>query len=221
MKVFKVKISVAILALLLIITFKANAQKGEFGLRYMPTYSSTDIQLSSGGKVQGNATLGFGAGAILGFNFTKNIGIQGEVIYSSTSQKYKEEDFEREINLKYINIPLMLSLNTGKTKVVNFNLVAGPQIGISVGSSISGLTTDNPDAVLSVKKGDLGVAFGAGLDFGLNPQRSLRAGIGYRGVRGLLDISDNNGTNNTDSYYVFDKARTKSNAVYVGLSYLF
>lgn len=221
MKFLKDKISVAIQALLLIITFNANAQKGEFGFRYMPTYSSTDIQLSSGGKVEGNATLGFGAGAILGFNFTNNIGIQGEIIYSSTSQKYKEVDIERQINLKYINLPLMLSFNTGKLKVVNFNIVAGPQMGISVGSSISGITTDNPDAVLSVKKSDLGVAFGAGLDFGVTPDRSLRIGIGYRGVRGLVDISDNNRTLNTGSYYVLDKAHSKSNSAYIGLSYLF
>ena len=112
--------SVAITALLFIFTFNANAQRAEFGLRFMPTYSSTDIQISSGGTVQGNATLGFGAGALIGFNFSDYIGVQGEFIYSSTTQKYKEEDVERKITLKYVNIPLMLSLNTGKTKAFNF-----------------------------------------------------------------------------------------------------
>lgn len=213
--------SVAILALIFIFTINASAQKAEFGLRFMPTYSSTDIQFSSGGEVQGNATLGFGAGAILGFNFSDYVGIQGEIMYSSTSQKYKEEDNERKINLKYVNIPLLLSLNTGKTKFINFNIVAGPQMGISVGSSISGVATDSMKAVLSVKKGDLGVAFGAGFDIGLNPDRTLRVSVGYRGVRGLLDISDDSDDINNDSYYVLDKAHTKSNAAYIGLSYLF
>lgn len=213
--------SVATLALLFIFTMNANAQKGEFGLRFMPTYSSTDIQISSGGKVQGNATLGFGAGALLGFNFSEYIGIQGEVIYSSTTQKYKEEDNEREINLKYVNIPLLLSLNTGKTKMVNFNIVAGPQMGISVGSSISHVATDSMDAVLSVKKGDLGIAFGAGIDFGLNPARTIRLSMGYRGVRGFFDISDDNGSLDNNAYYVLDKAHTKSNSGYIGLSFLF
>jgi len=213
--------SVATLALLFIFAMDANAQKGEFGLRFMPTYSSTDIQISSGGKVQGNATLGFGAGALLGFNFSEYIGIQGEVIYSSTTQKYKEEDNEREINLKYVNIPLLLSLNTGKTKMVNFNIVAGPQMGISVGSSISHVATDSMDAVLSVKKGDLGIAFGAGVDFGLNPARTIRLSMGYRGVRGFFDISDDNGSLDNNAYYVLDKAHTKSNSGYIGLSFLF
>lgn len=218
---YKIQMSVAILALIFIFTINASAQKAEFGLRFMPTYSSTDIQFSSGGEVQGNATLGFGAGAILGFNFSDYVGIQGEIMYSSTSQKYKEEDNERKINLKYVNIPLLLSLNTGKTKFINFNIVAGPQMGISVGSSISGVATDSMKAVLSVKKGDLGVAFGAGFDIGLNPDRTLRVSVGYRGVRGLLDISDDSDDINNDSYYVLDKAHTKSNAAYIGLSYLF
>jgi hypothetical protein len=217
----KIQMSMATLAFMFILTMGANAQRGEFGLRFMPTYSSTDIQISSGGKVQGNATLGFGAGAILGFNFSDYIGVQGEVIYSSTTQKYKEEDVERKITLKYVNIPLMLSLNTGKTKAFNFNVVAGPQIGISVGSDISGVATDSMNAVLSVKKGDLGVAFGAGFDFGLNPAHTIRLSIGYRGVRGLLDISDDNGSLENGSYYVLDKAHTKSNAGYIGLSFLF
>jgi Outer membrane protein beta-barrel domain len=223
MKVLKHKIqmSVAIMALLFIFSFNANAQRGEFGLRFMPTFSSTDIQISSGGEVQGNATLGFGAGAILGFNFSDYIGIQGEVMYSSTSQKYKEDDVERKINLKYVNIPLLLSLNTGKMKPFNFNVVAGPQMGISVGSSISGVATDSMNAVLSVKKGDLGVAFGAGFDFGLNPERTFRLSMGYRGVRGLFDISDDNNSLDNNSYYVLDKAHTKSNSAYIGLSFLF
>lgn len=213
--------SLAILALILGSAFNSIAQRGEVGLRFMPTYSSTDIQISSGGEVQGNATLGFGAGAVIGFNFSDYVGIQGEVMYSSTTQKYKEEDIERKINLKYINIPLMLSLNTGKTKAINFNIVAGPQIGLSVGSSISGVATDSMKAVLSVKKGDLGIAFGAGFDFGLNQARTFRLSMGYRGVRGFFDISDDSGSINNNSYYVLDKAHTKSNAGYIGLSYLF
>lgn len=210
---------VALLALLF--TFQSHAQRAEFGLRFMPTYSSTDIQFSTGGQVEGSAKLGFGLGAVLGFNFNEIVGVQAEAIYSSTSQKYTEADTEREITLKYVNVPLMLSLNTGKTKAFNFNVVGGPQIGISVGSSITDDGTNALNPILDVKKGDLGVAFGAGVDFGVNPAKNIRVGIGYRGVRGLLDISDNNTTLTTDSYYVFDKARNKSNAGYIGLSFLF
>ncbi len=202
----------------------ANAQKAEFGLRFMPTVSSFDVQSSSGGKIKGEATLGFGFGAFLGFNFNKHIGIQGELIYSSLAQKYNERELERRVNLKYVNIPLLLTLNTGKNNPVNFNIVAGPQIGIRVGSSLvtSGNNgTDEPDAILAAKKGDVGFAYGAGLDFGLNPDRTIRLGIGYRGVLGLFDISDNSNTITTDSYYLLDRSRVNTNAAYIGLSFLF
>ena len=203
---------------------KVDAQKGEFGLRFMPTVSALDFNTSSGGTVKGEAKLGYGFGAFLGFNFSDHFGIQGEVIYNSTSQKYKELDAERKITLKYFNIPLLLSFNTGKSNFVNFNIVAGPQIGISAGSSLQtsgGNGVELPEAILSVKKGDLGFAYGAGLDFGLNQARNIRLGVGFRGVYGLFDISDNSKTSTTDGYYVLDRTKIKTYSGYVGVSILF
>ncbi len=200
-----------------------QAQKGEFGVRFMPTISNFDIQTSDGGKVSGDATIGMGAGIFLGFNFTDHIGIQAEAIYNTHTQKYKEQDEDREIRLKYVNVPLLLSYNTNKMKPVNFNIVAGPQIGISVGTELFTSNGSDPsdEAVLSVKKGDLGFAFGAGLDFGLNAAQTFRLGFGFRGVYGLFDISDNSQSLSTNSYYVLDKAHLKTYSAYAGVSLLF
>ena len=213
----------AVIVSLLLCFNKLEAQKMEFGLRFMPTFSSFEVFTPGNGRQIGDYTNGYGFGAILGYNFTDHIGIQGEVIYSAIGQKYTEVDVERKINLRYVNIPLLLSINTGKSKVVNFNLVGGPQIGISVGSSIftSNDGTDNSNAVLDVKKGDLGVAYGAGLDFGVNSERTIRIGLGFRGVQGLFDISGNNATLSTDGYYLLDRSKVKTYAVYAGLSILF
>lgn len=208
--------------LLIAFLYKANAQSFELGLRFMPTFSSFELQTSSGGTVKGEATLGYGGGLFLGFNFSDYIGIQAEVIYNEASQKYSEVDVERKVDLKYVNIPLLLSLNTGKSKGVNFNIVAGPQIGLSVGSDLFTSNDENaPKAVLSVKKGDLGFAYGAGLDFALNTGRTIRLGLGYRGVAGLFDISDNNDAITTDSYYVLDRTHIRTHSAYIGLSILF
>ncbi|MBP6334658.1 MAG: PorT family protein [Bacteroidia bacterium] len=213
-----------VIAFLLTVTMSSNAQKAEFGVRYMPTFSSFDIQSSSGGVIKGEMTLGHGFGALLGFNFSEHAGIQVEVIYSPMSQEYKENDADRKITLNYVNIPLLLSLNTGKTKPVNLNFVVGPQIGISVGSEINSTSnngTSSTEAVLAVKKGDLGFAYGAGLDFGLNTERTFRLGIGFRGVKGLIDISDNSETSSNESYYVLDKTQISTYAGYIGFSILF
>lgn len=202
---------------------KLFAQNVEFGVRLMPVVSSIKMKSESGGSIKGEATLGFGVGALLGFKITDHFGVQVEAIYNSLNQNFKEQDEERKINLRYFNIPMLFSLHTGKSKTVNFNVVAGPQLGISAGSSIttSGNNPDSGKPVLSVKNGDLGFAYGGGIDFGLDSDKKIRLGIGYRGVMGLIDISDNSNTVITDSYYVLDKTTIKTNSVYVGLSILF
>ena len=221
----KISIRISLVALLLVFSVNAEAQKKvEFGLRYMPTVSSFEMNTSTGGTVKGEATFGYGVGAFLGFNFTNHVGIQGEIIYSSISQKYKEQNVERKINLKYINIPFLFSLNTNKAGPVNVNFVGGPQIGLNVGSSVNttgGDGTYTSQAVLSIKKSDLGLAYGFGLDFGLNNAQTFRLGLGYRGVLGLIDISDNSKTTETDSYYIIDQTHLKTHAIYFGLSLLF
>ena len=218
----KIILSLFGFAIFIMSVSSAYAQRAEFGLRFMPTFTKFDIKTSAGGTIQGEAKLGFGFGALLGFNFNRYVGAQGELIYSTNSQKYKEDGYERQIKLKYLNIPLLLSLNTGKTKIINLNLVAGPQIGVSVGSRLLGNnSSDSTNAILSVRKGDLGFAYGVGLDFGINEARTARLGLGYRGVYGLFDISDNSRTITTDSYYLLDRTHIKTNAIYIGLSILF
>ncbi|MBL7930228.1 MAG: PorT family protein [Bacteroidia bacterium] len=233
MKSFKNKASILVVAASLtffVSTIQTHAQnsdmqkKAEFGIRFMPAFTSLTLKTAEGGTVSGDVTLGFGLGVLLGFNFSNHIGVQTEVIYNSLSQKSKDAQSDRKITLKYVNVPLLFSVNTGKSKVINLNLVAGPQIGFNLGSSltVSGVTDiNNPQPVLSVKKGDLGFAYGAGVDFGLNAARTVRLGLGYRGVFGLLDISNKSNTVITNSYYVLDRTKLRTHAVYAGLSILF
>jgi len=215
---------VPVVALLFASPIKTKAQTGEVGLRFMPTFSALSINTSDGGRIKGKLTMGYGGGIFLGYHFSDHVGVQGEIIYSAIAQKYREQDVEREITLRYVNIPLLLSLNTGKTQPFNFTVVAGPQISFSVGSELSasgggGSTTG--EAVLAVRKGDLGVAYGAGVDFGLNSASTFRMGIGFRGVLGLIDISDTSNNASTQDYYILDKNRMKTYAGYLGVSYLF
>ena len=219
----KLKQCIVVFALIFASTNSAVAQKAEIGVRFMPTISSFEMNTSAGGKINGEVTLGYGVGGFVGYNFTNHIGIQGEVIYTSLTQHYYELDVKRKINLRYVNIPLLLSLNTGKSKVINFNLVAGPQLGLGVGSSVETSGNNNgtvtTEAMLSVKKNDIGLAYGAGFDIGLPAK--LRLGLGFRGVYGLIDISNNSKTNTTNSYYIIDRTHLKTYSGYIGLSFLF
>ena len=194
----------------------------ELGARFMPTFSSFDMKTSTGGTIKGDVTLGYGVGAMMGFNFSNHFGMQAEVIYNSLSQKYKDQGLQREINVRYINIPLLMSLNTGTSKPVNLRIVFGPQFGLNVGSSITGSasSSDTLKTVLAIRKGDIGFAYGAGLGFALNSTRTIRLDLGFRGVYGFVNISNTNQTAATDSYYILDRAVVKTKSAYIGITFL-
>lgn len=195
----------------------------EIGARYMPTFSSFDVR-SSNGAVYSQFTLSHGVGGFMAFNASEHVGFQVEGIYLSMSQKYRDNDLDRTVHLNYMNFPLLLSLNTSKGSMVNLNIVGGPQFGINVGSRVessSGGQVDTVNAVLAVKTGDLGVAYGAGLEFGLGPNRAVALELGFRGVYGLIDISDKSKSTTTNEYYVLDRAHVQSYAGYVGLRFGF
>jgi len=196
----------------------------EFGIRFMPTVSNFSLQTFSGGTIKGEATLGYGIGGMLAVNINKHSGIQAEVLYNSLSQKYKDQALDREINIRFINIPLMYSLNTGKQNKVNLNLVFGPQIGINTGSKIKKTGSGKIDTItyiLATKTTDFGFAYGTGLEIMLNESRTIRMDFGFRGVYGLMNISNNSVPINDESVYVTKMAKIRTKALYMGFSLLF
>jgi hypothetical protein len=193
---------------------------GIFGVRFMPTLTSLQYSENQG-VVETSFILGYGAGLLLGTNFNDNVGLQGELIFSQLAQKYKTGgDIERKVKLNYINVPLLLSLNTGIHNPVNLNFVIGPQLGLNTGSSVevnNGTEADTVHAVLAVKRGDIGFAYGVGVDFG----SEVKFSVGFRGVYGLVDISDRSRNITTSEYYILDRAHVRTYSGYVGLSFLF
>lgn len=201
---------------------EVSFHKGLIGFRFMPTVSAFNVKRSDG-VVQSDFTFGYGFGGLVGVNFNKNIGLQLELQYNSLSQKYSDQSIDRRVDIKYVNVPLLISFNTNRESFINLNAVIGPQIGFNVGSKLttSGIPEESDvRAILAVKQNDFGFAYGLGIDFGLNKARSVRLDLGFRGVQGLIDISDNNNTQETNSYYILDKSRIKSFSIYGGLTFL-
>jgi len=215
----------AVFFIALLLTGKTSAQdlrRVEFGFRYMPTFTSIDFQTYNDNVIQGSASINHGFGIMLGFNLNKHLGIQAEVDYYQVSQSYRDVDLSNEVNIRYLNVPVLLSLNTNKEKRINLNVVAGPQFGINAGATIKSSGPQNPEnlqAVVALKKGDIGFAYGAGLEFAINNNHTLRLDLGYRGFYGLVDINADKTDVNT--YNVIAKASRKSNAAYAGLTFLF
>ena len=197
---------------------------GEFGVRYMPTFSSLRLRTYNGDVVQGDLTMSQGFGIMLAGNFSKNIGIQAEVSYLDVSQKYKDQNLNRQVNVSYLNIPVMLSLNTDKTRMLNLNFVAGPQFGVNLGSSIKTTGNENAgtlNAVVGAKGTDIGAAYGAGLEIALSENHCVRLDLGYRGFYGLVDGKANQSSYNPDTYNVYVRGSRFSHAAYLGLTFCF
>ncbi len=194
----------------------------EFGIRYMPTFSALDLKASNNDIIEGSVSISQGFGIMLGVNLSKHFGIQGEVNYYQVTQSFRDQDLNNEVKIKYLNIPVLISLNTNKERRLNFNVVVGPQFGVNVGASINTTGTDDPDnldAVVEIKKGDIGFAYGAGFEFALNTNHSVRLDFGYRGFYGIVDIDATKTGDNT--YNVIAEASRKTNAIYAGLTFLF
>jgi hypothetical protein len=84
-----------------------------------------------------------------------------------------------------------------------------------------GSVADTVEAVLAVKPADFGVAYGAGFNFGLGPTANPKINLGFRGVYGILDISDKSQSTTTNQYYILDRSHVKTYAGVIGLTFLF
>ncbi|CAN5527586.1 hypothetical protein BH11BAC1_BH11BAC1_25440 [soil metagenome] len=200
-------------------------KRGYFGARALVTLTSLRVKSIDNSTIATDFIVGYGGGGVIGVNFSKNLGLQAEVLYSMLAQKYKDNDqIERNLKISYLNIPLLFVLNTDVSRVVNLNVCAGPQLGINTGSSLKteSSNSDNADtvhAVLAVKTADFGFAYGIGVDFMLAP--SLKLSIGYRGVQGLVDVSDKSKNTTNNDYYILDRAHVNTYSGYAGLAICF
>ena len=229
MKNLKIK-SVALTALVALV-FSSNIviqaqteteNRGEFGIHFMPSFTKIDVRDSQGNVIPGSISLQPGFGILLGFNISNHIGIQGEINYLSISQKYTDASVDREVKIRYINVPILLTLNTDKSKQFNMNVVAGPEFGFNTGASINSTGTEGTDtlqAVVVLKKGNVGFAYGAGLEFAMNKSRSCFFELGYRGFYSFVDVTTT--VNSEEKYNAVVELPRNRNSVYIGLTVQF
>lgn len=196
--------------------------KNEFGIRYLPTFTDLSLRNYNGEVVKGTVTANNGFGVMFAHNISSVVGLQIEINYDKISQKYKDRGLDQKVTIDYFNIPLLLSLCTPKTNPVFFGIVVGPQFGINAGSKLNGNNqseTDTLHAVVAVKQGDVGLAYGAGFGIALNEKQTVRVDFGFRGMYGLVDI---NGTPTADNTYnVLVKGSRKVYGGYAGITFLF
>jgi hypothetical protein len=158
-------------------------------------------------------TWGGSGGVVLGYNFEPWVGLQAEVQYNTTGQKYEDNfigpavlpnigtfgsDVERvnvtrNIRLSYVRIPILLKFTTNKGHVAKFYGALGPQIGIRTSAkekvTIAGYDYDALAFTSDQKfqRMDFSIALQLGTE--IYATDHLYFNIGISGFVGLLDIN--------------------------------
>lgn len=129
-----------------------------------------------------NPFIGFHFGLIGHIHINDQFALQPEVVYSMQGSTYNEDGNEVDLNLNYVNIPLLFQYMFDN----GFRFQAGPQLGILANAKMRiGNTTFNRED--SYEPIDLGISFGLSY---INPDSNFGTDIRYN--HGLSDISKSN-----------------------------
>jgi hypothetical protein len=185
----------------------------------------TDIKVDGEyGEVSTSYAAGYGAGGFIGYFCSPHVEIRMEALYSSLAQELKIRESNHRLELSYINFPVLVGFHTGYDRPVNLNVMFGPQIGINTGTSLErsgGEGSDTIQATIKIKPADIGLAYGAGLDFGFGKEKLVHFNVGFRGVDGIVDISDESNNSATNTNYILGQTKLITYSGYAGLSFKF
>lgn len=128
-----------------------------------------------------DARTGFIVGGIVDVGFGKTIGIQSGIRfimkgYTTTSQGVT---FKEKFN--YLEIPVLLKARFPLTEIKPY-VFGGPTLGINLAATeeqSNQTQTQNVDVSNSVESMDIGLLFGAGMDFKIATKTSLFVQFGY------------------------------------------
>lgn len=126
------------------------------------------------------------------FEISDKIGIQSEILYSNKGYKFDATDLSREgnLNLNYINLPILAGYSISNSFKVNF----GPEFGylLSAKSKFDSSTVDVGD--IWDNNIDLGIATGIALDLTSKFMIEMRYSHGLISVIDEVELTDDFGS---------------------------
>ena len=148
--------------------------------------ASLSLDLSGTGASKDNLT-GFGAGAVVTFEFPGGFGIQAEPMYIQNGVKLSGQGVEEKIKLNYIEIPAILTytFDTGQAQAEPY-LMAGLVLGLRTSAKVSsgGNEVDIKDLT---KSSNFGGTFGAGVKIPVGMNKIFVEGRYTIGFQDVLD----------------------------------
>lgn len=175
------KIIISTLFAVLLISSATIAQHTNIGIKGgVNAYS-----IKSDNNSSFDTKVSFHLGLIGHIHISDQFALQPELVYSVQGTKYSVAGQEVNLNLNYVNVPLLFQYMFDN----GFRLQAGPQLGFlaSAKSEVNNNDTDVKDDFESI---DLGIGLGASY---VNPASNF--GIDLRYNIGLSNINDGGNTN--------------------------
>ncbi len=127
---------------------------------------------------------GWTVGLFFGSDKDKTIGFLGEVNFQ---ERGGSSDFG-SVDLYYISVPLLLRVGAGDA--VNVYAIAGPSFDFKIGESVNNVD-DGVDLTEDWEGIDIGITFGAGLEFGGRFLVEGRVNWGLRNIVASSDLFEN------------------------------
>jgi hypothetical protein len=206
------------LMVMMAMTTNVNAQKGfNLSMKATPEFSfllnkdDNDNSLYDS-KATFNTNFGIGAG----YNFTDNIGVAIDGLYSMQGQKYELSGNEYNQKVNYIKVPVYFTYNSNPVKVISFSGKIGPQVSFL---STSKLTNNDGKDVADdtndhYEKATFGGAAEAGIQIKLQRDLFLTTGVRF-------DVDFTNAEDKDFTSYPAGRAKTynMTSGLEVGLKY--
>ena|SRR5690242_8434927 len=210
-------ISLSIMVMMAMTT-NVNAQKGfNLSVKATPKFSfllnkdDNDNSLYDS-KATFNTNFGIGAG----YNFTDNVGVAIDGLYSMQGQKYELSGNEYNQKVNYIKVPVYFTYNSNPAKVISFSGKIGPQVSFLSTSKL----TDNDgkdvadDTNDHYEKATFAGAAEAGIQIKLQSGLFLTTGVRF-------DVDFTNAEDKDFTSYPAGRAKTynMTSGLEVGLKY--
>ena len=216
----KILMSAFAIAIMTGVGTNAMAQKG-FNMSVKATPQLSFLQNSNDNddsKIETKTTFNTNFGIGAGYNFTENIGVGADVIYSLQGQKYDVSGVELNQKLEYVKVPVFFSYNSNPSKTTSFYGKIGPQVSFLTNAKIT--APDGKDAFIENKDRYEDVTIGgvanAGVQFRLSPNIFLQTGLNF-------DYDFSNAENKNFPAVIAGRANTSNMTagIQVGLKYQF
>lgn len=136
-----------------------------------------------GDDVEGNSSRkALVVGGFVKINLLNIIALQPEVLYSGKGAEFEVNSNKTTTKITYLEIPLLIRLNTINAGVLKAGLIAGPSFAFTLSAK-----SDDTDIKNSIKSNDMGAVVGIGVDLGAGVI-SLTGDVRY--TLGLNSIDD-------------------------------